>query len=189
VYRPHAQVGERIMMLVARGRGGTASAATALRNAVWQIDADQPLFRLESVEAFLVNRNAGERATTQVLGILAAIALVLAAVGTYGVMAYAAAQRVREIGIRLALGAARRDVFRLLLSGGLKLAAIGLLIGIPAAWGVSPLLRAVSAAVDSRDTVAFGGVGLLLAVVAVFASVVPAWRATRVDPASVLRDN
>lgn len=189
VYRPHAQIGERIMMMVARGRSGTASAATAVRNAVWEVDAEQPLFRLESVEAFLSNRASGERATTQVLGVLAVIALILAAVGTYGVMAYTAAQRVREIGIRLALGASRQDVFRLLLRGGLTLAGIGLLIGLPAAWGVTPLLRALSETVDSRDSVAFGGVGVLLAAVAAVASVVPAWRATRVDPARVLRED
>ena len=176
------------MTLIARGRAGAETAVGALRSAVGQVDREQPLFRMQSVEALLFNRSAGERATTEVLGLLAAVALALAAVGAYGVMAYTAAQRVREIGIRLALGATQQDVFRMVLGGGFLLAAIGVAIGLPAAYGVTPLLRAVDDTLDAGDGLAYTGVALVLFAVALGASAVPAWRVMRVDPASVLRN-
>jgi putative ABC transport system permease protein len=191
VYRPHKQVAARTMILVARGRGGAQNAAEAVRSAVWQVDREQPLFRLESVEALLFNRNSGGRATTQVLGFLAVVALVLAAIGTYGVMAYTSAQRVREIGIRLALGATGPEVFRTMLRGGVTLALIGLVIGLPATYAVAPLLRSIGSgleAVDSRDGASYAGVAIVLFTSALLACIVPAWRAMRVAPASVLRD-
>jgi putative ABC transport system permease protein len=188
VYRPHEQAPSRSMMLVARGRTSTHGVAAAIRSAVYQVDREQPVFRLQSVEAVVTNRQSGERATTKVLGFLAMIALVLAAIGTYGVMAYTAAQRVREIGIRLALGATRADVFRLQMKGGLILAVLGLAIGLPAAYGVTPLLRAIGSALDARDAAAYTGVALALFAVALVASIIPAWRAMRVDPSTVLRN-
>ncbi|MGC9972618.1 MAG: ABC transporter permease [Bryobacteraceae bacterium] len=187
-YRPHAQTGPRSMILLARGRSGLQSVAGALRSAVWQVDRDQPLFRLQSVEAWLYTRNSGGRATANVLGMLAAVALILAAVGTYGVMAYAAAQRMREIGIRLALGATREQVFRMMLRAGLTLGAVGVLVGLPAAYGVTPLLQAIDSGLDAGDGATYLGVAALLFAVALGASIVPAWRAMRVAPASVLRD-
>jgi len=125
VYRPHSQVSERTMMLVARSRTAGQSTTAAIRSAVWQVDREQPIFRLQSVEAFLLSRNPGARATTKVLGGLALIALLLAAIGTYSVMAYTAAQRLREIGIRIALGASAKSVFAMVSKGGLALAGIG----------------------------------------------------------------
>ncbi len=190
VCHPHRQSPARTMILVARARGDAQSAAGALRSAVAQVDREQPLFRMESVETALVDRNAGGRATTQVLGFMAVIALILAAVGTYGVMAYTAAQRVREIGIRLALGATQREVFRTMLRGGALVSGLGLAIGLPAAYAAAPLLRSIGAGlelVNPRDGFSYAGVSLLLFAVAVAACVVPAWRAMRVEPASVLR--
>jgi predicted permease len=188
VYRPHAQVPRPIMMLVVRNQGGLQGAADAIRSAVRQVDPEQPVFSLQTMEAHLFNRGAGERATTQVLGGLAVVALILAAVGTYGVMAYSAATRVREIGIRLAIGATQKDVFGLVLRGGLGLASLGLLIGLPAAWGVTPVLCALSSGMDPHDGTAYSAVAALLFGVALAACVVPAWRAMRVDPARVLRN-
>jgi ABC-type antimicrobial peptide transport system permease subunit len=146
---------------------------------------------MESAETALANWNAGGRATTQMLGFLAGVALVLAAVGTYGVMACTAARRIREIGIRLALGATADTVFRMMLRDGMALAAIGLVIGLPSAYAVAPLLRSVGAgleAVNPRDGLSYTGVALLLLAAALVACVVPAWRAMRVEPASVLRE-
>ncbi len=188
VYLPYAQVADATMALVVRGRNGTAGAVGAMRAAVSNVDREQALFRMQSLDALLYSRASGQRATAQVLGYLAGIALVLAAVGTYGVMAYTAAQRIREIGIRLALGATPRDVFHMVLRGGLVLAGIGLAIGIPAAYGVTPLLKAVDSGIQAGDHITFGGVAALLILVALVACVVPAWRATRLEPSAVLRD-
>jgi putative ABC transport system permease protein len=188
VYLPHAQDPARSMVVVARGRGGSSGAAAAVRAAVAQAGRDQPVYRLQSFDALLEMRGAGPRATAQVLAVLAAIALILAAVGTYGVVAYTAAQRIREIGIRVALGAAPGQVFSLVLRGGLALGAIGLVIGVPAAYGVAPLLQTIDSGVQPGDQLTYGGVALLLLLVTLAASVVPAWRATRLDPVAVLRE-
>ncbi|QOY90898.1 ABC transporter permease [Paludibaculum fermentans] len=187
IYRPHAQAAERIMTLVARSRQAGQSAAGSMRAAVWQLDREQPLFRLQTMEQLLLTRTSGQRATTKVLFGLAIIALILAAVGTYGVMAYTAARRIREIGIRLALGATHRSVFRMVLQGGARQAGIGLLVGLPAAYAVTPLLRAASDGLEPQDPRVYLAVALLLFAVALTASLAPARRAMRVDPATVLR--
>ena len=187
VYRPHSQAPERTMMLVARSRTAGRSTAAAIRSSVWQVDREQPIFQLQSVEAFLLSRNPGARATTQVLGGLALIALLLAAIGTYSVMAYTAAQRLREIGIRLALGASANSVLAMVLKGGLALAGIGLLVGLPAAYGVTPLLRMTTDGLQANETAVYAGVAILLFIVALAASAAPALKAMRVDPAIILR--
>jgi putative ABC transport system permease protein len=187
VYRPHSQAPERSMMLVARSRAAGQSTVAAIRSAVWQVDREQPLFRLQSVEAFLLSRNPGARATTQVLGGLAVIALLLAAIGTYSVMAYAAAKRLPEIGIRLALGASEKSVFSMVLKEGLALAGIGLLTGLPAAYGVTPLLRMTTDGLQPNEPGVYVGVAILLLIVALAASAAPAMKAMRVDPARILR--
>ncbi|MBN9659896.1 MAG: ABC transporter permease [Acidobacteria bacterium] len=187
IYRPHAQAPERIMTLVARSNQAVQSAAGSMRAAVWQVDREQPLFRLQTMEQLLLTRTSGQRATTKVLFGLAIIALILAAVGTYGVMAYTAARRIREIGIRLALGATHCSVFRMVLQGGARQAGIGLLVGLPAAYAVTPLLRAASDGLEPQDPTVYLGVSILLFAVALAASLAPARRAMRVDPATVLR--
>ncbi|MBZ5585882.1 MAG: ABC transporter permease [Acidobacteriia bacterium] len=188
VYRPYTQSPSRYMNLVARGHASAQTAGAALRAAVFEADRELPLLRMMPVEEQLYQRNAGGRATAQVLAGLAAIALILAAVGTYGVMAYTAARRVREIGIRLALGATPDRVFRIVLRGGLTLALAGIAIGLPAAYGTAPLLRAVDPGVDARDGASYLWMALLLMVVALTACAAPAWRAMRTDPARVLRN-
>jgi predicted permease len=187
VYRPHSQAQDRTMMLVARSRAVGQSTAGAIRSSVWQVDREQPVFRLQSVEAFLLNRNPGARATTQVMGGLAVIALLLAAIGTYSVMAYTAAQRLREIGIRLALGASATSIFTMVLKGGLTLAGIGLLVGLPAAYGVTPLLRMTTDGLDANEAAVYAGVASLLFIVALAASASPALKAMRINPVRILR--
>jgi putative ABC transport system permease protein len=188
IYRPLAQAPARTMMVVARGRGSADAAVGAVRAGVARVDSEQPVFQLEKVDSALYRRASGERATAKVLTLLAAIALALAAVGAYGVMSYTAAQRMREIGIRLALGATQRDVFRMLLRGGAALALAGLAIGVPLTYGATPLLRTVAEAVEPLDVLAYAGVAVLLLVVTVAASLAPARRAMRVDPGLVLRN-
>jgi predicted permease len=187
VYRPHAQAPEARMMLLARARSASLNPAVAMRSAVWQVDREQPLYRLQTLDAYFLTRSSGALATTKVLGGLALIALILAAIGTYSVMAYTAAQRLRELGIRIALGASAPSVFSLVLKGGLALAAIGLAIGLPAAYGVTPLLRMATDGLEPHETTVYAGVAALLFLVTLAASAAPAIRAMRVDPATVLR--
>lgn len=187
VYRPHSQAPERNMILVTRSRAAQLSNAEALRASVRQADPEQPIFRLQSVETLLLNRNPGARATTQVLGGLALIALLLAAIGTYSVMAYISAQRLHEIGIRLALGASSSSIFSMVLKGGLTLAGLGLLIGLPAAFAVTPLLRMTTDGLQPNESAVYVGVATLLFIVGLTASIAPALKAMRVDPVGTLR--
>lgn len=187
LYVPHAQAPELRMTLLARARSAAQPVAGALRAAVREADRDQPVYRMQTLDEFFLTRTSGALATTKVLGGLAVIALILAAIGTYSVMAYTAAQRLREIGIRLALGASARSVFSMVLQGGLTLAALGLAIGLPAAYGVTPLLSMAADGLEPLETAVYAGVAGLLFLVAVAASAAPALRAMRVDPATVLR--
>ncbi len=158
-----------------------------VRSAVWQVDREQPLYRMESAEAGLANRNAGGRATTQVLGFLAVVALVLAAVGTYGVMAYTAAQRVREIGIRLALGAAQGEVRGMFVRDALVLVGIGVAIGLGAAIGLTRLMASQLFGVSPLDPLTHLTVALVLTAAAGLASYLSAQRASALDPVEVLK--
>lgn len=164
VFVPHAQAPGRAMTLVTRGGGGLAQ---VLRQAVWQVDREQPLYEVETVEALIERGTAGPRATAKVLGFLAIVALLLAATGIYGVIGYLAAQRSREIGVRLALGARRADIFGMVLRGGLARAGVGLLVGLPAAVAVTPLLKSILFGLEPHDGATFAAVGALLLVVAV----------------------
>jgi len=127
------------------------------------------------------------RFSMTLLSIFAGLALVLSAVGIYGVMAYNVVQRTREIGIRLALGAARSDVLAMVLLGGGRLIALGILLGLAGALGMNYLLRSQLYGVSPTDPITYIGVALILGLVALLASYVPARRATRVDPLVALR--
>jgi putative ABC transport system permease protein len=175
------------MTIIARSRPAGRRTAAAIRSAIRQVDREQPVFRLQSVEAFVLSRNPGARATTQVLSGLAVIAVLLAAIGTYSVMAYTGNQQLREIGIRLALGESAASIFSMVVKGGLALAGIGLLAGLPAAWGITPLLRMTTDGLQANEVTVYAGVAVLLFVVAIGASAVPALKAMRVDPARILR--
>jgi ABC-type antimicrobial peptide transport system permease subunit len=130
---------------------------------------------------------ASQRLNLLLFALFAALALVLATVGTYGVMAYSVAQRTREIGIRMALGARRTDVLRIVLAQGFRLAALGLLVGIVAARALTRLMTSMIYGISSTDAATFITVALLLAFVALAACYIPARRAMRVDPIVALR--
>jgi putative ABC transport system permease protein len=130
---------------------------------------------------------AEPRFRTLLLGIFAALALILAAAGIYGVMSYNVAQRTREIGIRIAMGAGRRDVLSLVLGHSLKLTLIGVAVGLAASWGLMRLLASVLYNVTPHDFFTLAGVSILLSAVALLASYIPARRAMRVDPLVALR--
>jgi putative ABC transport system permease protein len=161
--------------------------ATSVRNAIWSIDKDQPVSNIDSMEHIVAGAVARQRFSMLLLAIFAGLALVLAAVGIYGVMSYSVAQQTREIGVRIALGAKRSDVLVMTVKNGLKLAAVGVLFGLVAAFVMTRVLTSLLFGVGATDPVTFMIVALVLITVATLASYIPALRATRVDPMIALR--
>jgi len=173
--------------LVVRTSIDPLSLATSVRNAVWAIDKDQPVSNIRSMEEIVSRAVARQRFSTMLLGIFAALALVLAAVGIYGVMSYSVAQRTREIGIRMALGAQRSDVLKMAVGQGLKLVLIGVAIGLASAFALTRVMASLLFGVSATDPVTFIAISLVLISVAALASFVPALRAARIDPMVALR--
>lgn len=164
-----------------------ASLATAVRSAVWELDKDQPISNVQTMEAILADSIARQRFSMVLLAIFAGVALVLAGVGIYGVTSYSVAQRTREIGIRMALGAQTAAVLKLALGYGMKLVIIGIAIGLVAAFALTRLMSTLLFGVTATDPITFTLISLLLIFVAALASYIPARRATKVDPMIALR--
>ena len=164
-----------------------ASLAATVRNAVWEIDKDQPVSNIQTMEAILADSIAQQRFSMVLLAIFAGVALVLAAVGIYGVMSYSVAQRTREIGIRMALGAQTTAVLKLALGYGMKLVIIGIAIGLIAAFALTRVMSTLLFGVTATDPITFTLISLLLISVAALASYIPARRATKVNPIIALR--
>jgi putative ABC transport system permease protein len=175
------------MNVVVRATGSPLQLATALRDAVYSIDKNQAISQVRSMDNIVNDSVAQPRFSSELLGLFAVLALVLAAVGLYGLIAYTVTQRTHEIGIRMALGAAPRDVMRLFLGRGLKLALAGAAIGIAGALALTRLMQGLLFQVTATDPATFAGVTALLIIVALAASYLPALRATRVDPIIALR--
>jgi ABC-type antimicrobial peptide transport system permease subunit len=135
----------------------------------------------------IVSAQANRRFTTLLLGVFAAVALILAAIGVYGVIAYSTAQRTQEIGIRMALGATREDVIRMVVSEGLKIGVYGMIVGVAAAFVLTRLMAGLLFEVGERDPFTFLSLPVLLIALAVVASWIPARRAVRIDPIVALR--
>jgi putative ABC transport system permease protein len=161
--------------------------AATLHNLVRGLDATAILSPVTTVEQQLSDQIAPRRFQTWLLSLFSLIALVLASVGIYGVMHYSVAQRTHEVGIRMALGARPASVVRMVIGQGLLLAAIGLGAGLVGAWWLTRLLSSLLFGVTASDPVTFAAVSILLVVVAILASSIPAWRAARVDPIAALR--
>jgi putative ABC transport system permease protein len=155
---------------------------------VQSVDPDQPLSAIASMDELLARSVGQRRLSMMLLSLFSGIALVLASVGIYGLMSYSVAQRARELGVRIALGAARRDVLRLVLRQGMSLALIGIGVGLATAFALSRLIESQLYGVHAGDPATMALVAGLLAVTALTANLIPAWRATRVDPAVVLRE-
>jgi putative ABC transport system permease protein len=187
VYVPLRQNAAHTMYLVVRSGADPAALTSAIREAVQSIDKDQPLFAISTMKELVSNSVATRRMTLVLLGLFSGLALILGAIGIYGVISYSVAQRTHEIGIRMALGAPRREVFRLVVGEGLKLAGIGIAIGVVAAFGLARLMSSLLYAVSATDFETFAGVAILLALVALLACYVPARRAMRVDPMVALK--
>ncbi len=186
-YEPFAQAPFRSLNIVLRTTGSPAALAGALRPAVYAIDKDQPVGTIQPLEEILGETIAKQRFAMLLLIVFSAVALVTAAVGIYGVMAYSVVQRTGEFGIRMALGAQRSDVLRLVLSQAGKLVGIGLLLGLGATFLTSRVMGSMLFQTNAHDPVTFALTTLLLTAVALLACFLPARRATRVNPIEALR--
>jgi putative ABC transport system permease protein len=163
------------------------SLSATVRRTVWDIDKDQPVSNISTMENVLSESIAKQRFSMLLLGIFATLALVLAAVGIYGVMSYSVAQRAHEIGIRMALGAQRMDVLKLVVGQGLKLVLVGVALGLIAAFILTRVMSSLLFGISATDPITFIAISLVLISVALLASFIPARRATRVDPMIALR--
>jgi putative ABC transport system permease protein len=187
IYVPYARDPWPFMAFVIRTRTEPAAAASAVQSAVHSVDRDQPLYGVRTMEEVVSASRSPRRVRMLLLSLFAALALALACVGIYGVMAYLVAQRTHEIGIRMALGADRKEVLALIVGQGLKLSVAGVAAGLLLAVGLSRFLSTVLYGVGTTDAATFAGVGALLIALAAAASCLPAWRASRVDPVTALR--
>ena len=186
-YIPYTQAAYRGMMLMVRTSGEPAALAAAMRREVAAVDPQLPLFEQKTMEAMFRFSMWEQRLYGAMFGSFAAVALLLAAVGLYGVMAYMVTLRTHEIGIRMALGAQRRDMLRMVVRRGITLAALGVSIGLVGSFAVTGVLRGFLYGVSATDPLSFIGIPLVLSLVAFLASWIPARRATRVDPMLALR--
>jgi putative ABC transport system permease protein len=186
-YWPHPELAYNAMDLVIRTYSDPKGVVGAVRNEVHQMDADQPLSNIATMEELMSNFMAQRRFSMFLLSTFAVLALLLAAIGVYGVMAYAVAQRTHEIGIRMALGAQHQDVLGMVLAEGLRLAVAGVAIGLAGATALSRVMESFLFGVGQRDALTFFGVAALLLATALLACYIPARRATAVDPMVALR--
>ena len=187
VYFPLLQRSNNALTLFYRSSTDPASLNTTVERAIHEIDPTLPVFGQSTMEDLVADSMVRRQVVLSLMSAFAAVALLLAAVGTYGVMSVAASRRVREIGIRMALGAQRHDIVRLIVRPGLALAAGGIAAGILGAMFLARLMRAVLFAVAPTDALTYASVSLLLVLVALAACYVPARRATRQDPLAALR--
>jgi putative ABC transport system permease protein len=194
MYRPRAQVpdkyqpllAERVSLLV-RTFSEPETLTAAVRRAVQEVDPNQPVYNVQTMEQVVSDSVASQKLSMMLLLIFAGVAVVLAAVGIYGVMSYAVAQRTHEIGVRMALGAQGGDVLRMVVRQGMLLVLIGVGAGLLLAAALTRLMSGLLYGVSATDPLTFTGVPLLLFVVALIACLVPARRATKVDPMEALR--
>jgi putative ABC transport system permease protein len=196
VYVPDSQVPDGMtrflsrllpVNFVIRTSANPLNFAAAVKQEVLAVDPEQPVFNLRSMEQMMDSSISRQRFQTLLLGAFAAIALLLAAIGVYGVMSYSVSQRTREIGIRMALGARAPEVIKLVVSQGLILALAGAALGVVGALALTQLMAGLLFGVSATDPATFALGALLLVGVALIASYIPARRATKVDPLPALR--
>ena len=189
VYTPFGPyAAQRNSTLSVRSSTGDPEALTAgVTRAVQEIDKDVPVSEVITLENILARESSTRRFNAMLFSVFAALALVLAATGVYGVLSYSVSQRTHEVGIRMALGAGRRDVLRLFLGQGMRLVLLGLVLGLGGAFALTRLMSSLLFGVSTTDTTTFLIVAGVLMVVGVFACYWPARRATKVDPLIALR--
>jgi putative ABC transport system permease protein len=188
IYLPYPQQPPPSLAFAVRTAGDPTQYVNQMRRAVRSVDSDQPISAVRTMDE-LISLSVGQRRLSMLLlSLFSGIALVLASIGIYGLMSYSVTQRARELGVRIALGASRGDVLRLVLRQGMSLALLGITIGVGAAVALTRLIESQLYGVRATDPATFLGVALLLGATALAANLVPAVRATRVDPAVVLRE-
>jgi putative ABC transport system permease protein len=186
-YFPFAQIPRGAMTVIIKAGGDPNQLIAAIRQQVKALDPDQPIYNIRTMNEIRAESVAPERLNLTLLSIFAGIALVLAIVGIYGVMSYSVTQRTHEIGIRMAIGAQPRDVFRMVMGQGMMLALIGVGIGLVGAFALTRLMATMLFGVEPTDPATFAAIAVLLTVVALVACYIPGRRATRVDPVISLR--
>jgi putative ABC transport system permease protein len=186
-YWPHPELTYSAMTLVIRARGEATNVVPAARSVIRNLDQDQPVGEVITMEGLLAKSLARSRFNTTLLTIFAGVALVMAAVGIYGVMSYSVQQRTHEIGVRMALGAQQRDVLKLVVRQGVILAVIGVAAGLIASFGLTRLIANLLFETTATDTPTFAVVAIGLFLITLLACYVPARRATKVDPLVALR--
>ncbi len=187
LYTPHLQSGAGSLSVAARTTADPLGMAAAVTREARALDPNLPLYDVKTMEQWLSESLARRRFAMLMLGLFAVVAMLLAGVGIYGVMSYTVEQRVREIGIRVALGAQTRDVLRLVVRQGMSLTGIGVALGLTAAIAATRVMASLLFGVRATDPLTFVLIALLLAIVALAACWIPAWRATKVDPMVALR--
>ncbi|HKV28642.1 MAG TPA: ABC transporter permease [Candidatus Acidoferrales bacterium] len=187
VYVPARRSAMGDMELLVKSAVNPAALASAIRGVVASIDKNQPVFGIATMTQLIMDSVSARRITLILLGLFSGLALVLAAIGIYGVISYSVAQRTHEIGIRMALGAQRGDVLRMILRQGAKIALVGVAIGLAVSFGLTRLMASLLFSVSAADPLTFSAVAIVLVTVAMLACYIPARRALRVDPMVALR--
>jgi ABC-type antimicrobial peptide transport system permease subunit len=187
IYYPMNQLGRPGLVVIARTAGDPNALQAIIRSAVAAVDKEQPISFFQTLETAVAQSLGAQRVVATLTAIFAGVALVLAAVGLYSVLAYAVKQRTAEIGIRMALGSPRGAVVALILGSGLRLVALGLGLGLAGAAGIARLIASLLFNVAPLDPLVYGGVTVLFAGVATLACLLPALRASRIDPLIALR--
>jgi putative ABC transport system permease protein len=187
MYVPAEQSPWETMTLVVRSSGDPAALASALREQVKAVDNDQPLSEIATMQQLFSKAVAPQRFNLMLVGLFAALALALATVGVYGVIAYSVTQRAQEMGVRLALGASSRDILRLVIGQAMRTSLLGVGLGLVAAVALTRVMTSLLFEVSATDPIVFGGLAALLIAVTLVASYIPARRATKVDPLEALR--
>lgn len=186
-YFSYGELPQSGMTVLVKASSDPTQLVSSARQVVGQIDPDQPIYSVRTMNEIRAESVAGERLNLTLLSLFAGIALVLAIVGIYGVMSYSVTQRTHEIGIRMAIGAQQRDVFKMILGHGMKLALIGIGIGLLGAFALTRMMETMLFGVKATDAATFASIAVLLAVVALLACYLPGRRATKVEPTVSLR--
>ncbi|PWT91367.1 MAG: hypothetical protein C5B55_08250, partial [Blastocatellia bacterium] len=190
LYSPYPQTSrwKRWMTVVARTQSDPQAMAQDIKRQVWKVDSQLPLTKVDTMQQVAASSFAARRFNMLLLTMFAALALVLASIGIYGVMSYTVTQRTPEIGIRMALGANAIDVLRLVLRNGIALVGVGVILGLAGAYALTRLMATLLFGVTPTDRLTLGAVSAILILVALLACYIPARRATKVDPLVALRN-